>query len=66
MNIKENGAVGLWVCTSCYNFLNSGENKDENNPPKFSIANGFAIVDLPPQVRDVTITESGLTSLAYF
>ncbi len=38
----------------------------EKNPPKFSIANGFALGDLPPCLEDVTITERRLTSLASF
>ncbi len=38
----------------------------EKNPPRFSIANGFALGDLPPCLEDVTITERRLTSLASF
>ncbi len=44
----------------------SGEDKDENIPPKFSIGNGFAIGDLPPHLRDAKITQRRLTSLASF
>ncbi len=67
VNIAENGEIGgLWVCRSCYDSLNNGKDKDEKFPPKFSIANGFSIGDLPPHLRDVTITERKLTSLASF
>lgn len=33
-------------------------------PPKFCIANGFAIGELPQHSRDVSLTECKLTSLA--
>ena len=39
---------------------------DSLNPPKFSIANGSAIGSLPVCLKDATITENRLISLASF
>jgi hypothetical protein len=39
-------------CSSCYNSLVKSKNEsDSNNPPKFSIANGFAIGHIPEILR---------------
>ncbi len=51
---------------TCHYSLTSGEDSEEKNPPKFSIANGFGIGDLPQHQQDVTITERRSTSLASF
>ncbi len=62
--IAQHTERGFWVCNACLNSLNSGENGEHKIPPKVSIANGFVIGDLPPHLKDVTITERWLTSLA--
>ncbi len=43
-----------------------GNGSQNKNPPKFSIANGFCIGQLPSPLRNVTLTERKLTSLASF
>ncbi len=65
-NLQKTLTIGLRVCASCYKSLSSGGPNEEKYPPKFSIANGFALGDLPPCLQDVTITERRLKSLASF
>jgi hypothetical protein len=38
-------------CSSCYNCLVKGKKEEGRNPPKFSIANGFAIGHIPKLLR---------------
>jgi hypothetical protein len=38
-------------CCSCYNSLTKGKKEEGRNPPKFSIANGFAIGHIPNILR---------------
>ncbi len=51
------------VCKVCYGSLGHGPERERRNPPKFSIANGFAIGQLPDHLIDATVTERRLTSL---
>ena len=55
---KDNDVV-LQVCETCHGSL---ANSTILGPPKFSIANGFAIGRLPAILRDATLTELALVS----
>jgi cobalamin biosynthesis protein CbiD len=48
-------------CNSCMAAL---RNKHTKNPPKFAIANGNFIGDLPENLKDIKSTEVALVSLA--
>ncbi len=45
----------LRICRSCHDSLRK-PSKDEN-PPKFAIANGFHIGEIPNHLKDATLPE---------
>ncbi len=49
----------IYVCFSCEKSLS----RPSLNPPKFSIANGFAIGELPARFHEATIVEKRLSSI---
>ncbi len=42
------------VCNACFQSIKYGSTFESRNPPKFSIANGFAIGELPKYLSDTT------------
>ncbi len=52
----------LTICKSCHDSLR--KHSKDRNPPKFAIANGFQIGELPDNLKDSTFLEIWLTSLA--
>ncbi len=65
-SVAENSKIDLCAFSSWLSSLNRVEESEEINPPKFSIANGFAIGYLPLSLQNMTITEHRLKYLAYF
>lgn len=58
----EGELPSIRVCVSCHGSLNRPSKRDL--PPEFAIANGFAIGELPLHLKDATLPELWLTSLA--
>jgi len=58
---KHGGNFQLCFCKSCFTSLN---NNQLNTPPKFSIANSFAVGDVPACFKDASWAEIRMVTLA--
>lgn len=54
--------VNMITCSVCKNSMN--QSKKEFTPPKFAIANGFEIGELPNDLKEATMPEIWITSLS--
>lgn len=65
VSIPSEGLTGsIQVCKRCNSSLRRKQEGKEAKPPQFSIANGFAIGELPLHLKGATDVEHYLTSLA--
>ena len=61
ISVNEDNEIVLSSCTRC---LDSLKSRNTTNPPKFAIANGSWIGELPARFHDTTKTEHSLMNLA--
>ena len=54
---RGGNGIKLSICSTCFSSL---WEQRFSGPPKFSIANGFAIGQLPEKLRGATVTELAL------
>ncbi len=58
--------MSINIRQSCYSSIIYGDISEDRAPPKFAIANGFTIGELPLELRYVPLTERRLTPLNSF